>query len=243
MKSDSLSRKKTEAHRCAHSRSHGFGLFVHLRLREVFRSSRDIELDSKTILCSCCGHGVEVGFFLEVGMEITGLDISSEMLKECRRKYRDWHMSLNLVLGDAERMPFRNNSFDVALVVAGLHHLAHPYEGINELARVSKNVIALIDLVEPLITRIFKHIPLFRKEWLGIEPNRLKLTRMRATLESNGLTIQKIINQFGYLPGVFRALVNESAEKALFKIQQTTFRFIPALVEVSCNEVIVVAYK
>ena len=236
--------KKFEAHRTLDTpKPKGYGLFVRIRLEHVWLTLHDLGLKPKTVFCMCCGRGKEVQFFLSLKKEVTGLDISRDRLKDCKWKYSENSSLLNVTVGDAETLPFTENSFDLALVVMGLHHLPHPYQGLRELSRVSKNALALAEIVEPLITKLLKHLALFKTECCGAKPNRLNLMEINNVLLSQGLTVEKTIHQFGYLPGFFGSIMSYRLEKALFKLQQTVLRFIPSLSKVLCNEVVIIAHK
>lgn len=47
----------------------------------------------------------------------------------------------NFVLGDAHKLPFRNNAFDVSFFIDVIEHVNNPYECLKELKRVTSNKI------------------------------------------------------------------------------------------------------
>jgi|SRR3989344_1260725 len=61
------------------------------------------------------------------------------------------------VLYDGERMPFGDNSFDVALMVTVLHHAKDPEKIVKETMRVSKKMI----IVEDIYTNVFQKYATF----------------------------------------------------------------------------------
>lgn len=96
---------------------------------------------------------VKDGFILEVGVgsgrvalplmkEITlqfvGLDLSKEMLKNAQRKMSAYKQRSNLLMGDAEYLPFRNNVFDAVICMSTLHYFSFPKTSLEEISRALK---------------------------------------------------------------------------------------------------------
>jgi len=87
-----------------------------------------------------CGHGPDFLAFHQK-YNLTGLDFSSEMIKMARRYSHKYQLAVNLLVGDARRLPFANRSFDFAIAVATYHHLkghADQLAALQELRRVLK---------------------------------------------------------------------------------------------------------
>lgn len=79
-----------------------------------------------------CGTGNILRFALQHFKEVTGTDISAEML-ERSRQYTD-----RLVQADASQLPFDHDSFHVVTAYSVLHHLYDPFPVIQEMYRVCK---------------------------------------------------------------------------------------------------------
>ncbi|HSA59358.1 MAG TPA: class I SAM-dependent methyltransferase [bacterium] len=83
--------------------------------REVKGLIRLLRLkDPKAILDLCCGSGRHAIPLALLGHDVTGFDWSRRLLAEARRAARRSGVSLNLVRGDARRLPFRGR-FDVVI--------------------------------------------------------------------------------------------------------------------------------
>ncbi len=67
---------------------------------------------------------------------IVGLDVSEAQLNACRR--RNAGRDLSLVLGEAERLPFRDGEFDAVLSNGGFNHFDDPERALREMVRVAK---------------------------------------------------------------------------------------------------------
>jgi demethylmenaquinone methyltransferase/2-methoxy-6-polyprenyl-1,4-benzoquinol methylase len=84
---------------------------------------------------------------------ISGIDISREMLKIAEKKFRDKGLSgkVDLIQGRSESIPFRDNSFDIAMVAFGVRNFSDPLKGLMEMQRVLKKggVIMILEFSRP----------------------------------------------------------------------------------------------
>jgi len=82
------------------------------------------------------------------GCGVVGLDQSAEMLAEARRRLP---VSVRLVEGDAERLPFPDASFDALTVTYLLRYVDDPAATLRELARVVRpgGTIASLEFAVP----------------------------------------------------------------------------------------------
>lgn len=103
-----------------------------------------------------CGDG----YIEQLAPKTVGVDFSLAALKKAQvagAKY--------LVLADAHYLPFRNDTFELAISTGNLEHFASPELAINEMARISKIQILIVHKQLPLpfaqfffnlITSLFK---------------------------------------------------------------------------------------
>nr|AEI30204.1 ubiquinone/menaquinone biosynthesis methyltransferase [uncultured bacterium] len=72
--------------------------------------------------------------------KITGIDISEGMLEVGRKKIAAKNLSdrIELMLSDAEEMPFSDNTFDAITVGFGIRNFEHLEKGLAEIRRVLK---------------------------------------------------------------------------------------------------------
>ncbi|HVO74633.1 MAG TPA: methyltransferase domain-containing protein [Ignavibacteriaceae bacterium] len=68
--------------------------------------------------------------------EIVSLDLSIGMLKQCRLKNKE--LNIQLVHGNAQYLPFADESFDALFHFGGVNLFNEPQKAINEFARVVK---------------------------------------------------------------------------------------------------------
>jgi demethylmenaquinone methyltransferase/2-methoxy-6-polyprenyl-1,4-benzoquinol methylase len=99
----------------------------------------------------CCGTG-DISFALaERGAETTGLDFSAEMLEVAAVRSRNAGSrntikNPHFIHGDAQQIPFPENSFDIVTVGYGLRNLTSWERGLDEMFRVAKPGARLIVL-------------------------------------------------------------------------------------------------
>jgi ubiquinone/menaquinone biosynthesis C-methylase UbiE len=102
-----------------------------LNLKEkIFKVLKNYRLKNKNIL----EIGAGISEFLPIfapDNKLTALDISKVLLSQNKVK-------ANLVVGDAEKLPFADSSFDFVYLVGVLHHLENQRQALLEIKRVLK---------------------------------------------------------------------------------------------------------
>jgi SAM-dependent methyltransferase len=85
-----------------------------------------------------CGTGsAVVNLSLYPGMgQAHGSDISVGMLRVCRENARSVGRQVTLSVSDAQKLPYRDDSFDFITCHAVLHHVAHPEDVLSEIYRL-----------------------------------------------------------------------------------------------------------
>jgi demethylmenaquinone methyltransferase/2-methoxy-6-polyprenyl-1,4-benzoquinol methylase len=83
----------------------------------------------------CCGTGDLALGMSKQGAQVVGLDFSQEMLKVAERRT---NANPIFIRGDALRIPFPDDSFEIVTVGYGLRNLVSWEAGLEEMLRVSK---------------------------------------------------------------------------------------------------------
>src|SRR2546423_10702796 len=100
--------------------------------------SRDALLDAANVragarvLDVACGPGFVAAAAAARGADVTGLDFSSAMIAEARRRYP----TMAFREGDAESLPFDDRSFDAVVMTFGQTHLHSPVAAIADTHRM-----------------------------------------------------------------------------------------------------------
>lgn len=99
-------------------------------------------IDEQEILELGVGTGVYLNKFLQMGCHITGADISLQMIKNSRAKLiQKTYNHYNLILCDAEYLPFRKHVFDVVNCIEVLRHLPSPYKTLWNVFREARRIL------------------------------------------------------------------------------------------------------
>lgn len=83
-----------------------------------------------------CGTGFLSFELARRGHRVVGIDFAPAMLAEARRKAAEENASVRFEQGDAERLPFASDSFDLVVSRHVLWTLPHPEAAIDEWIRV-----------------------------------------------------------------------------------------------------------
>jgi demethylmenaquinone methyltransferase / 2-methoxy-6-polyprenyl-1,4-benzoquinol methylase len=92
------------------------------------------------ILDVATGTGdLSIAIYKKYGVKVTGLDLSSEMLKVAREKVAKKKIaSIELIQGDSENLPFADATFDAVTVAFGVRNFEDLEAGLKEMVRVLK---------------------------------------------------------------------------------------------------------
>lgn len=103
-------------------------------VRSLIRARGDLHVDETRVLDVGCGDGYGSSVVLE-GFNyalFVGLDISPKKLRTAQHRLR----SCRVVMGDAEGLPFSDETFHMVFSLETLEHLMDPGASLKEIARV-----------------------------------------------------------------------------------------------------------
>jgi ubiquinone/menaquinone biosynthesis C-methylase UbiE/uncharacterized protein YbaR (Trm112 family) len=122
------------------------------------------------------GPGVNLPFLLKSPLvsEVYGLDISIGQLNRCNALARRKGWLVDLFLGNAEELPFKDESFDSVFHIGGINFFSNQKKAINEMIRVAKpgTKIIICDENESGAQWYEKYLPGFKGAFKG---ERLKI--------------------------------------------------------------------
>lgn len=152
------------------------------RLRVVYDNIlRNINLKNKTFLEVGCGLGYFIKVAKEKGANIYGIDIGKNLVDRCQKvvpgKYQ---------VGSAEKLPYKDNYFDIVLCTEVIEHTPHPSKSISELIRVVKpKGIVIITTPNKLYKPLFYILSFFKiRPYQGVE-NWLSVKELKSTILKN----------------------------------------------------------
>lgn len=113
-----------------------FGMERKARMEVLSR----LELEGGRVLEVSIGSGGNLPFLFEspdIG-EVYGLDISPEQVDLCRELVDSKGWPVDLFLGMAEALPFRDGSFDTVFHIGGINFFSDKKKAIDEMIRVAR---------------------------------------------------------------------------------------------------------
>jgi ubiquinone/menaquinone biosynthesis C-methylase UbiE len=128
-----------------------FEKYIFFPLRKKSAEFLDIKPPIK-ILDVATGTGALAYELAKLGHDVTGIDLSSGMLKQARKKLSP-KLKLKFLEADGTKLPFKDKSFDVATISWGIHDM--PYKVglkvLREMKRVTKKKgkMMIVDYMEP----------------------------------------------------------------------------------------------
>ena len=148
---------------------------THLELLELS------SLRGKLILDAGCGPGTYGMILAQERNNVIGLEISPPATKVARQRANEKKVKFLPVVGDLERLPFKDSSFDICFCGWVLHHFPDTSASVAELSRVLKpgGKLALAEPNESNLamrfSRFVEDLPLLRRWTLSAgwdTPNR-----------------------------------------------------------------------
>jgi ubiquinone/menaquinone biosynthesis C-methylase UbiE len=95
--------------------------------------------ENSVVLEVCVGTGrTSLPLLKRVETHLVGLDLSKEMLKTAKEKMSSCKKRFDLVLGDAEHLPFKEEIFDAVICTSAMHYFTDPDQYLARFSRVLK---------------------------------------------------------------------------------------------------------
>ncbi len=118
----------------------------HASLPEVWKNVLASVFDRKIrILDVGTGTGFIALLLAELGHEVVGIDLSKGMLEVAKEKARKAGIEVEFKLGDAENLPFSDDSFDAVICRHLLWTLPNPQKAVEDWCRVARQKVVAID--------------------------------------------------------------------------------------------------
>lgn len=140
------------------------------------------------VLDVACGTGDMVLELQKHGCNVTGVDLSEEMISIAKNKTAGWQPAYQVA--DAEHLPFPDEAFDAVTCAFGVRNFVHLEQGLHEMLRVLKHGgrMVILELATPdcAVIKLFYNI--YTKHiipWLGkrIAGNREAYTYLPESIE------------------------------------------------------------
>lgn len=118
-----------------------------IRYDDVFGLLNLVPGKGKRLLDVGTGTGAWGIRLANVGFEVVGIDLSAVELRRAQENafaHSNRRGSYEIIQADVERLPFRENAFDLSFCGGVLHHLPDPKKALHELSEVTtgKSIVA-----------------------------------------------------------------------------------------------------
>ncbi len=101
----------------------------------------------QSVLDICTGTGEMALRCANSGADVTGVDVTPEMLRQAKAKAHRRRMAINFSMMDARHLAFADNRFDVAVLALALHDMPRKVriQVVQEAARVARDRLVILD--------------------------------------------------------------------------------------------------
>ena len=178
--------------------------------RAVEPISRD--LHGSTALTVCGGSGMDAEFLAGAGAIAISSDISLGAAQRAAERARRHGAKIVSIVADVERLPFADRSVDLVYVHDGLHHLADPSAGLDEMMRIARRWVSINEPSRATVTRLAIRLGLaLSREESGNVVARLDQSAVCRHLESGGFRVLgagRYAMYYGHHPGRLSAVLS-----------------------------------
>jgi SAM-dependent methyltransferase len=156
--------------------------------RIVENLSRYVNLDGLRVLEVGAGTGRDARAIAVLGGSVVALDYSEESL---RLMHASVGQAVDIVCGDATRIPFAAETFDVVYHQGLLEHFRRPEEVLDENVRVLKRGgVLLVDVPQKYhYYTLLKHLLMAIGEWFAGWETEFTVRGLERLLESRGVRV------------------------------------------------------
>ena len=139
------------------NRPHNAGRLYNFLINYKFRSamkSLTFPIKDLSLLDVCCGSGMISEYYAKKEAKVSGIDVCPATIERASIRSKRYKFQAEFRIADATNLPYPTKSFDIVSVHDGLHHLDNPKKAINEMARLAKKGIVIVEPAKALITEL-----------------------------------------------------------------------------------------
>ncbi len=222
-------------------RWHRFLLAEKLRLAMApFRTS----LPNSAVLCVCGGSGLDAEFMARAGATVISADISLGAARRAAARAQRFHLPILSIVADVDRLPFRDATVDTVTVHDGLHHLAAPQVGLDEMCRVARTFVSISEPSRATATSVAVRAGLaLDREPAGNRVARLRIADLADALQRKGFVVtsaKRYAMLYRHEPGTPSTLLSLPV---VYPLAKAAWRATNALLGRFGNKMVVVARR
>lgn len=107
--------------------------FLKTQIENTYKTRKDL-----AILEIGCGYGAYIPLLANYAKILVEMDIDEQYLNITKSKYEKYYPNVKFIVGDAHKLPFEDNTFDVVILIEVFKHLENPKQVLSEISRVLK---------------------------------------------------------------------------------------------------------
>jgi SAM-dependent methyltransferase len=158
---------------------------AYLRCTAIMRDMAAELGEDPSVLFLFGGGGMEAHLSGLLGEKVVIADISTPLLRMAATRFSHYGVPepAAYITCDAERLPFRNKSFDLVVGFEGVHHCLVPQAALSEIWRVARKRAFIVDNYESSLTRLmYRFGQSSQVEHSGVKPNRFTMNMLETML-------------------------------------------------------------
>lgn len=229
------------------TRPHGTPRLYRWLLEEKFR--RGVEglegmLAGGTAASVCGGSGMDAEHLARAGASVLCIDISLGAALRAKDRAERFGLPITPVVADAETLPLRDGSVDLAYVHDGLHHLERPEDGLREMARIARRAISVTEPAQAAATRVLVRLGLaLDREEAGNRVARIAPSRFARELSRSGFEVIGATRYAMYYRHVPGALIRALSLWPLAPLARAAYRFANLMIGHAGNKATIRAIR
>lgn len=151
------------------------------------------------------GSGLNLPYYTPAVTRAAGVDLSSGMLEEARKRADTLGRKIELVQMNAEQLAFPDQSFDTVAVCLALCTVPRPSVALDEIARVCRpdGVAVFLEHVRSPNWPVYA----FERLWSPIQERTLGCSLVRETVAAIQHSGFRVMSEHSRLLGIFRLVV------------------------------------
>ncbi|WP_053220175.1 class I SAM-dependent methyltransferase [Virgibacillus senegalensis] len=169
---------------------------IHAKGRDLERLKQILEWNgTESVLDIATGGGHVANALAPLARKVTAFDLTSEMLVASEKFVKgNGHANVDFIQGDAEELPFGDDSFDVAVCRIAAHHFSNVSTFVQEAYRIVKKggVFLLIDNTAPENDRMDKFYNEMEKRRDYSHQRALKKSEWLCLIEEKGFELEEL---------------------------------------------------
>jgi len=195
-------------------------------------------------LTVCGGSGMDAEYLASAGAVAVSSDLSLGAALRAQQRARRHGVDMGSIVADIEHLPFGDQTVDLVAVHDGLHHLADPFAGLAEMARVARRWVIVTEPARARLTRAAVRAGLaLEMEESGNRVARLDPREVAAFLAARGYRIRRAERYAMYYPHQPGRVFEMLSRPAIFPAVRAGWRLANALVGRFGNKMVVVAER